>query len=228
MRVLAFLSFFVVNLFFGECSTACMEPKLCQCISGCKVFAEPDTGGGERLPCDDRLLVVPNLGIWWNARQIKGEVTFAKEKLGFEAAKTYDGVWKAHVLDGKKAGVRGMQSLLGVQLNLVKSTYEASIQGRIAGATNVRACNIAKCLAFCADSCESQCEQLESTDETFLAEIDWTKDMCDVESSKALLSQRCKDIKEKSTDCDASCDGSVSDSFSSLIMVLLLGFTLSM
>merc|ERR1712224_1139045 len=46
------------------------------------------------VPCDFNLLVLPNLGIFWNARQVKEQITWAKEKLAYESAKSYEGPFK--------------------------------------------------------------------------------------------------------------------------------------
>jgi hypothetical protein len=180
--------------------------------------------GSGSLPCDFRLLVLPNLKIFWNARSIKEQITWAKEKLAYEAAKNYEGSWKSHVLGSKKGGVTFMESLLGIQFSLVKMTYDAQIQQRLVSAKSAsESCDMAKCLAFCSQSCVSQCDQLTSSDETFLTEISWTKEMCDVESSKELITQRCNDIKSTSSDCDANCDKACSQ-----IVSFVLAFSIVM
>merc|ERR1711937_950087 len=97
-----------------------------------------------------------------------------------------------------------------MQFSLIKATYEAKVQERIISSRTTEICDVAKCLSFCSQVCESQCGELDSTEESFLGEISWTKDMCDVERSKTLLSERCNDLKSKSSECDANCDSSMS------------------
>lgn len=190
---------------------ACLEPKYCECLSKCEVFdfAEHSEHSAALLPCDFRLLVLPNLKIFWDANIIKQQIGWAKEKLSFESQKSYEAseVWKTHVLGTKTIGVKTMQSYLGIQFSLVKATYGAKIQERLVSGREQEKCDIAKCMAYCSAECESQCESLDSTEESFLAEISWTKDMCDVESSKKYITQQCKDIQEATTSCDANCDG---------------------
>lgn len=223
-----FIHLFLTFLLRGQCSTACQEPKFCECLSKCAVFQRQSFGvlGANLLPCDFNLLVVPNLGLDWNAREIQTEVAWAKEKLEYENQKTYEGVWKTHVLGGKMGAAKFMQALLGTQLNLVKMTYEAAIQERIVSANDLATCDIAKCLSFCSQSCESQCEQLDNSEESFLTEISWTKSMCDVDGSKALISSRCNDLKSKSSGCDAACDHASLISFSELIGSIIIALHL--
>jgi hypothetical protein len=150
--------------------------------------------------------VLPNLKIFWDGRSIKEQIVWAKEKLQYEAAKSYSGPWKDHVLGSKKIGVVTMQSYLGLQFSLVKLTYAAQIRERVVSSTETQKCDIAKCMAFCAQACESQCDMLESTEETYLSEISWTKEMCDVEGSKTLIATQCDNLKQSLSQCDANCD----------------------
>merc|ERR1719156_469194 len=99
-----------------------------------------------------------------------------------------------------------MQGLLGIQWSLVKATYGQKIAERLVQGTSKVRCEVAKCVAYCASTCETQCESLDSQDESFLEEIGWVKDWCDVEASKAAIATQCKDIKEKEEGCDANCD----------------------
>jgi len=206
-------SLFFITLFFlpsiCESYTACLEPTLCNCLSGCDVLSPMSYGGAEHLPCDTNLLVVPNFGTYWNARRVKQAVTVAKEKLEFEGAKEFDAVWKPHAMAVAKGGVTAYMGLLGISLNAVKARYQAKI-AEVLKKTMKKQCEVAKCIAFCAASCESQCDYwgLESTDEDYLASIGWTKAMCDVDGSKTTLKETCNDIKTNAEGCDANCDGS--------------------
>eukprot|EP00746_Dinoflagellata_sp_MGD_P154705 gnl/MRDRNA2_/MRDRNA2_84987_c0_seq1.p1 gnl/MRDRNA2_/MRDRNA2_84987_c0~~gnl/MRDRNA2_/MRDRNA2_84987_c0_seq1.p1 ORF type:complete len:244 (+),score=31.43 gnl/MRDRNA2_/MRDRNA2_84987_c0_seq1:63-794(+) len=222
----------------GSANLACLEPDFCNCLQGCSAI---DPFGNDQiklvgkhintgiyLPCDFRLLVLPNLKLFWDQKTIKGQITWAKEKLTFENAKDYSAseTWKAHVIGAKTFGVKSMQSLLGIQWSLFKMTYGANLQQRLLAAPEKDKCDIAKCMVYCAKECKSQCEGLDSTDESFLAEISWTKDMCDVEKSKTMVGDQCKGIKDSLASCDANCDGA--NSPASKIMFYLLaiaGFT---
>lgn len=212
----------------AQSSIACLEPKFCQCMAGCKVFSNTDEGQTfTPLPCDYRFLVLPNLKIFWDGRLMKQEINWAKEKLNFEAQKEYDATWKTHVIMGKTIGVKSLQALLGMQFSLIKATYGAKIQERVISSRAPQRCEIAKCMAFCSKECESQCESLDSTDESFLAEISWTKDMCDVEKSKAMIKDQCMFIATNGTaevggDCDANCDHAGSFSFSFLFILFFV------
>jgi hypothetical protein len=208
---IAFLCIFSVSIVQrGSSNTACLEPQYCKCLSNCNVL-QPDIFHRSFLKCDYTLLVLPNLKIFWDGRSIKEQIIWAKEKLQYEAAKSYSGdgpliKWKDHVLGSKKMGVIAMQSYLGIQFSLVKATYGAQIQERLVSSAENQKCDIAKCMAFCAKACESQCDMLESTDQTYLSEISWTKEMCDVEGSKALIATACDDLKQSLSQCDANCD----------------------
>lgn len=169
-------------------------------------------------------MALPALGIFWGERTIKVNIAAAKEKLAYEGGKSYDaGVWKDHVINSQKAGVGGMYGLLGIQYQLMKSTYEVGIQGRLVGATPEQGCDVGKCLAYCSGSCESQCDELEKTDEAYLEEIGWTKDMCDVPGSQEMIKAKCTDIKAKFEGCDASCDAAAGEQYLWPILALALG-----
>merc|ERR1719387_3374103 len=93
-------------------------------------------------------------------------------------------------------------ALLGMSLNAIKGHYTSVIQHR--AATSALTCDLAKCVAFCANQCESMCTELESTDESFLAGISWSKEMCDVDGAKSVMKTVCEDFQD--SDCDANCD----------------------
>jgi len=152
-------------------------------------------------------------------------VSYAKEKLAYEAGKSYEGTWKDHVIGSKTGGVKGMQALLGTQFLLTKGVYQARLQERVTVGTDLQKCDIAKCQAFCTSACESQCESLDSNEEAFLGEISWTKEMCDVEGSKKMISDDCEAIKAASEGCDANCGGGHRQSnFDILLIGLLLAW----
>jgi len=183
---------------------ACKEPAMCECLTGCGVFSNQQEPA---YTCGKPLNVVPTLKIFWGPRIIEQQITFAKEKLAFEAAKTYDSPWKEHVLGGGKMGVIGMYALLGISINVMKATYTGAIQTRTLAAGTKRKCDFAMCIAYCSSKCEAMCDMLESTDETYLTGISWTKAMCDVDGSKDLMKTACNDLKAASEGCDANCDG---------------------
>lgn len=201
---------------------ACKDPELCNCLAGCEALK---SSSGPGMECENRLLVVPNLGIYWGPRDIVQQVTAAKEKLAFEASKTYDAPWKDHVLNTKKGGVAGMYGLLGMAHSVLKSSYTAFIQGQMLAGNPKEKCDIAKCIAFCQNSCESMCEDLASTDEAALAGISWTKGMCDVEGAKAAMKTECSAVKDlPGVDCDANCDGAPgTGAFSAFVFFLSIG-----
>merc|ERR1719265_170667 len=90
-------------------------------------------------------------------------------------------------------------------MNFVKAHYISFIQARTKGAA-AEQCDAAKCIAFCTNTCESMCTDLESTDESFLSSISWTKDMCDIEKAKGAMKADCEKIRENTDSCDANCD----------------------
>merc|ERR1712188_79896 len=123
---------------------ACKEPGFCNCLNGCAPFKKTTFS----LNCGFGFLVNPNLGAYWTSRIIKSEISWAKEKLAFEAGKGYEGKWKDHVIDGKKAGVLGMYGLLGTYWQDFKKGYEKGITSQMLQ-EKTQACDVAKCLAYC-------------------------------------------------------------------------------
>merc|ERR1712046_145722 len=111
--------FLCLACYLSTCSSywACKEPELCTCMAGCDVL------DGTTLKCALPLLVLPNLGIHWNSRLISQQVTWAKEKLAFEASKSYDAPWKDHVLGANKGAVTAFYGLLGISMSALKQNY---------------------------------------------------------------------------------------------------------
>merc|ERR1719263_2215668 len=103
-------------------------------------------------------------------------------------------------------------------------TYAGGIAETLVKSNKEDQCKVAQCLAFCVNNaCESQCDdQFESTDESFLAEISWTKEMCDTESAKASVKEQCETIKTGSEGCDANCDSASGAHFLPLVLMLPL------
>jgi len=209
---MAYSNFFIICLAcFAEQTSAywaCKEPAMCECLTGCKVYSEMQQE--PKYVCEKPLNVLPTLKIFWGPRLIEQQITWAKEKLAYEAAKTYESPWKEHVIGTQTGGVIGMYALLGMSINVMKATYTGAIQTRTLAASPKRKCDFAMCIAYCSSKCESMCEDLESTDEEYLTGISWTKMMCDVdgpEGSKALMKSACTDLKAAQEGCDANCDG---------------------
>merc|ERR1719359_2273786 len=101
-----------------------------------------------------------------------------------------------------------MYGLLGSFYTGFKDSYATGIMAKVYGNNPTKGCEVAKCLAYCINgACESQCDGLESTDEKFLDEISWTKDMCDMEASKESVKTQCESIKTSLEGCDANCGG---------------------
>jgi hypothetical protein len=168
----------------------------------------PAVDSSASLRCDFRLLVIPNLKKYWNSRDIKYQITWAKEKLSFESAKGMEGGWKDLALKGKKGLVTRFTAILGMQTMSLKKAYEAHLSEKLLVANDKDKCDMAKCISFCSSECESQCDDMDSTDESFLKGVSWTKDMCDVDGSKTLIKEKCNGLKEEISDCDANCDSS--------------------
>jgi len=218
---------------FLGCSTqlssaykACKEPQVCECITACPVYRNAEYWSemeqDPKYVCEKPLNVLPTLKIMWGPRLINQQITWAKEKLAYEAGKTYDQPWKDHVIDGNKAQVDGMYALLGMAINTMKTAYVDSIKARALVTNSLRKCDFAMCIAYCMNTCESMCDELESTDEAYLEKISWTKDMCDLEASKAEMKQQCNDLKAAAGGCDANCDGAESAQIVYPLMLLAL------
>jgi len=188
----------------GSSFWACKEPELCKCFRGCSVLDEHGSVG-----CHKPLLVVPNLKVFWGPRLILQQVASAKEKVAYESAKTYTDPWKGHVIGTKQGAVKGMYGLLGISLNVLKSSYQATITSKSKTLNAVGTCDLAKCIAFCKQQCESGCSMLEKSDEAFLGTISWTKDMCDVDGSKQLMTTQCNEMVATAESCDANCDRAI-------------------
>lgn len=235
MNVIILASICVSAQFVAVSSfAACKEPDLCRCMAGCQIFGS-NQGIAGRYQCEKPFLVLPNLGIFWGPRIIDQQVTWAKEKLAFEASKSYDAPWKDHVLGGKKAGVAGMYGLLGITINAMKARYSSHIQSRVLEVGAVGQCDLAKCIAFCKNTCESMCAELESTDDSFLASISWTKDMCDIEGAKTKMKTECENVRDAIPKvaqdkgfasvpqaCDANCDSApVVGSLTGFVLIVI-------
>merc|ERR1719335_1189050 len=95
-------------------------------------------------------------------------------------------------------------------INTMKTAYVDSIKARALVTNSLRKCDFA------------MCNELESTDEAYLEKISWTKDMCDLEASKAEMKQQCNDLKAAAGGCDANCDGAESAQVVYPLMLLAL------
>jgi hypothetical protein len=213
---------------------------MCKCLGGCSILQDTYVGQGP-LVCEQPLLILPNFGLYWGPRLIQQQVTWAKEKLAYEAGKGYeDGAWKMHVLAYKNGAVSAFYGLLGMSLNVIKANYIGFVTGRSMALGAEGKCDLAKCIAYCTASCESMCSELDGTDEAFLATISWTKGMCDLDASKETIKQACEGVKASVTtfsaskglpaakECDAKCDGAFSNSALVAFLPIVMGLLVNM
>jgi len=185
---------------------ACKEPKLCDCLWDCSVLSDE-----REYQCDFGLIVVPNLGVWFGPRHVRQIIVAAEEKLEMEESSLWEGRWKKHVIGKHDIAVKDNKGLLAVWYALLKSTYESRINARMKGLLETR-CDIGKCIGFCVDVCNNQCEMekiLDSADTVYLEEIGWSTDACDLDVSKAKMKKMCNDVKVDVLKCDANCDKSL-------------------
>merc|ERR1719473_592191 len=124
-----FLILFGVFFHLGAAFSACKEPELCECLWGCDVLNKHAA-----YSCRSPLLILPNLGAYVSPRQLDHLVEIAKEKLEMEDGKGYEGQWKSHVINAKRADVSLMYFLLSLALNSVKAEYKSRITARHIGA----------------------------------------------------------------------------------------------